>query len=402
MKSTIKLDLRKIIVVLCGIYPLVAEINDYIKKSISIPYIVMICIILLVTIGHKQIPINKKNLFAILAFSIFTVASIFVSGAYSDYQPYYSFPLKMLINLFLFSLFSIAYKGKVLRGKDFYSALNISSWFFICCLIVPRLLNVGSSVYAGNLGYKAFYQAQNEISAVIVILFYFSLYALSIKINNSEKGLLIALLQTILLFICAMLVSTKSALIYCFIGIIYCVIELLLKVRWNYKIYIIVFVSLSCFFMKDQFLSVWEGISYRYNTQLTNNYGNNTLTAIFSSRNAFVSDEWNNLISSDFLFLGFLIGNGFRFAKQVELDPIDMFFSLGVIGVVSLILFLIYIFAKSRQNFQRDKTKLRLIAYICMIFYMSLAGHVIFYTFSGFYFVLMCVFNTSFCEDDIS
>lgn len=402
MKSTIKLDLRKIIVVLCGIYPLIAEINDYIKKSISIPYIVMICIILLVTIGHKRIPINKNNLFAILTFSIFTVVSIFVSGAYSDYQPYYSFPLKMLINLFLFSLFLIAYKGKVLSGKDFYSALNISSWFFICCLIVPKLFNVGSSVYAGNLGYKAFYQAQNEISAVIIILFYFSLYALSIKINNSEKGLFLALSQTILLFICAMLVSTKSVLVYCFIGIIYCVIELLLKVRWKYKIYIIVFISLCWFFMKDQIFSVWEGVSYRYNTQLINNYGNNTLTAIFSSRNAFVSAEWANLISSNFVFLGFLIGNGFRFAKQVELDPIDMFFSLGVIGIVSLVIFLIYIFANSRQNFQRDKTKLRLIAYICMIFYMSLAGHVIFYTFSGFYFVLMCVFNVSFCEDDIS
>lgn len=396
MKTTIKIKLGEIVVILCGLYPLIAEINDYTEKNISVPYVITICLVVFLAIERKKVSIKKNRMLSVLFFCITTAFSIFVGGFISSNQLNYMYAIKLIINLFFALLLIIAYEGKILDGSDYYKALNLSSWVFIFCLIIPKLFNVGSSVYAGAFGYKAFYQAQNEISAVIIILFFYSLYDLSLNIEYFSKKNFFSLLRSGLLLACAMLVSTKSVLILCFIGIVYCIINLLSKSRLKHRFIILIILILMYILFKDNISHTIQGVFERYNLQLTKNYNNNTVSAVFSSRNSYVSEEWKSLITSKFVVLKLLIGNGFRFIRPMEIDPIDMFFWLGMFGFVSLILFLKYIFDKSKKNFKEDKTKLRLVAYICLIFYMSLAGHVIFYSLSGFYFALMCAFDSCF------
>ena len=129
-------------------------------------------------------------------------------------------------------------------------------------------------------------------------------------------------------------------------------------------------------------------------------YEGSAFTTLVSGRTYMLEDAWTEFVSGPGFPFRLLFGNGFCSTVLVEMDFIDIFFYLGLIGVLSLTVFLAYIFIKSIHNFRTDHTIVRLFAYFLIVGFSFLAGHIIFMATSGCYFILICCLNLLYSPED--
>ncbi len=296
------------------------------------------------------------------------------------------FPIKLLFNVMQFVLLLNCHRAGLLTGKGLDTIFNGSTWLMLIVILIPYALGLGNTIYSGGIGYKGFFYSNNELSVVLLILFCYSLYRTVMRLNIAN------LIQLGGITVCVLLLNTKSGMIACALGLVLFVIEYLRKPGAKYKGLLLLLIAVagcvSINFIMDQISSFLERQSYLHDL-----YGGSILDTLVSGRTFFLEEAWADFTSSDHLFLRLLIGNGFCSDSLVEMDFIDLFFYLGLIGLLAVTAGLFYLFIKCVQNCKGDGTIARPFGFLLVVGFSFLAGHTLFMATSGCYFVLMLCYD---------
>lgn len=380
--------LDNLIVAMFAILPVVDSVNGFLVRqtgiSIGSIYKVFLCSFLF-------LPLLKSRKIRTKSFSTLLVAVVYIlfsTGAntflLSESRPRTDFVIKLLFNIFTFVLLLENYHQGVLTKDSFYRMLNFSAWLLPVCYFIPYVLGLGYRVYSGSIGYKAFFIAQNELSLIIIVLFYFCLYKLTLQLRLST------LIQSGLLLLCGLLLNTKSTILACLFGVAVCFLYIMVKMPIQVRLAAVVVLAFAGIAFYDVIVEVCSAMVERFTSLMTKHYEGSVLTAVLSGRDYLLEDAMEELSRNHFLFR-FLFGNGFCSGVLIEMDILDIFFYLGFFGAVAAVFFLGLIYAKSRKNFRSDPSPVRLLSYILVIVFLNITGHVLFMAMSGCYFVVyMC------------
>jgi len=390
------LPFEKFVCLLLTLLPLVDTINGYLVKnnvsSIGIIYKFFICATLfLECIRQKRFKIKYvKTIVYVISYIMMTYITNSILNTYKTVRS--DLLIKFLFNVVLYLLLVQCINNGSLSTKQLYYALDNGAWMFSLCFLIPYIFNIGETTYTGGIGYKGFFYSQNEISLTVIILFYFVLYKLINRLVFRD------VVQLGLLFFCGLLLNTKSSIFTCLFGLGFWGIIVLMKQKGRYKLTVIgIGITGVLIFRKILSKSI-IALMKRYNF-LNNNYGGNTLSTIISGRDYKLNNAISEYTSSHVLFKT-LFGNGFWSGTLVEMDIIDSFFYLGLIGAVAVVWCLIHITIKIKKNVKQDKYPIRFMEILIILVFLFFTGHVLFMATSGCYMVLICCFNEFFTKDN--
>ena len=247
--------------------------------------------------------------------------------------------------------------------------------------VLIGLLGLGYSAYGGNIGNKGYFNAGNELSGVVMILFPFILYTFGLKYGTKNFKYIST---TILLLITVALMGTKTALLVMLFTIP--IIPQLYKKRTNFvKIGNILIISVSIlsiilyhildyYGMMDRWLWIYErgGIEQ----------------IIFSGRDKFWQEEKMDFFNANVYIQLFGLGE----SRTVEMDPFDALLNYGYVGVLLCYSFYIYLLVKS-WKYRNINMIAKLVLYVNILILgaSTFAGHIIF---SGMASWLIALINT--------
>lgn len=388
-----RLTIEQVIVFLFCILPVVDSLNGILitrsLPSVGTVYkLLMLGVIFAVTLrkGCISSPVILSCLCVLVYMAGVIVLNVWLfSGKLINTD----FPIKLIFNVLTLALLLNCVKVGYLTGNSIYTILNVNAWLMIIMILVPYILGLGSTIYSGGVGYKGFFYSNNELSVVLIILFYFSLYRLARKIGITQ------IVQLLGIMVCVLLLNTKSGMAACLAGGALFVVEYLCRRNARFKGLVVLFIILGLYVMKDFILEQVRGFMTRQ-TYLYGLYGGSLLDTIVSGRTFYLEDAWTALKTGPGFLFRFLFGNGFCSETLVEMDFIDIFFYLGTVGVTGLTGFIVYIFVAGVRHFRKDGTLVRPFGYLMVVGFAFLAGHVFFMATSGCYFVLMCCLNITY------
>lgn len=378
-----------IVICLLSALPIVDSVNGMLMytnmPSIGTLYKIFVMGIMLIMIFSNGKGISK--LFGIiLATILYILMSISINYVISDCNIIsMDYPIKLVFNIVLFYALIQNIKNKHISEEAIYKILNNNAYIIVICVIVPYLLGLGYTIYSGNIGYKGFYYSQNELNAVLIILLFFSLYKLYQKIT------ILTIMQVLGIFICILLMSTKSSLIAGMLGFSVFVFEYIKKENARKKMILIGILSVGVVGVSGFVIGKITDMLTRQNS-LHSIYNGSLLATITSGRIYTLEDAWGQFIEGDVYVLNALIGNGFFSKYLVEMDFFDVFFYLGIVGILFVVMFLAYVLLKGKRNLRNDKNIIRRVGFFVIIAFAFLTGHVLFMATSGWYFIIYCVF----------
>lgn len=385
-----------LIVLMFSVLPIVDSVNGILVRqggvSIGSVYKVLLCGILLLPVLRAQ-KLKTKTLGAVLAAVMYVVFSVLVNLLVFDADSLrFDYVIKLIFNILTLALLLEDHRNGTLTAGSFCRMLNNTAWLLPVCYFVPYVLGVGYHVYGGSMGYKAFFIAQNELSLIIIVLFYFCLYKMTVKLR------FLTLVQTGLLLLCGLLLNTKSTIIACLLGTVVCFLYVLFKMPARIRLYALVVLAAACVIFRDTIAEVVASMAERFTSLMNKHYGGSVFTAILSGRNYYAQDAWASLWQEHTLFR-FLFGNGFCSQYLVEMDLVDIFFYLGAFGAVAVVGFLVWVPVRSWRNLCADPAPIRLLSYLLILFFLNITGHVLFMAMSGCYFVVYICFLLTVCPD---
>lgn len=390
-----KFSVKYMIIFLLSILPIIDSINGWLvtngKTSIGTVYkLIIIMMLFLYVYKAKCFEGNSiLRIFLVVGYIAISICfNVLTGGIILSIE----LPIKILFNYMIFELFMMLSKKKKITGNTILGILNINSIIMIICVLIPYIMKTGYKIYAGGLGYKAFFYSQNELTASLIILFYFCLYKVIMKID------IISLIQLGLIFVCVVITNMKSAIAACLVGIICLIVEYIRRKESKYKILFFVMLIVAVYFGANFFI---EQINFSLQRQnaLSTLYKHSVLATLTSGRIFYVQQAWNSLIIGKLFIIKCILGNGFCSNILCEMDFIDMFFYLGIIGVVVLSIFIIKLLKKSILTIKCDNSIIRLVGFIVIIGVSFVAGHIIFMATSGCYFIMFCCFNCLYMEN---
>lgn len=387
-KIRIKLNNCSLIVFAFSILPIIDSFNGcYLDRglfSIGLLYkfILIIAIAMILLINNKM----SQKIFEIwLTVFSYVFFVIFINCMAGEVVQSKEYPIKLLFNISIFLLLIQMKKSDLISGEDFFKMLDVNTNLMIVCLLIPYFLGYGFSIYAGEIGYKGFFYSQNELTVTMIALFCFVLYKIFQNIN------IFSLLQLTGIIVCILLTNSKASMITCVLGVIVLIIGYLFNNRTKCKLALVLILGLSCVLAKNFIIEQYHLFVIRQET-LVNIYNGSIIDIITSGRLFYVAEAWNELKYGGLTFFRFIFGNGFCSRLLCEMDFVDMFFFLGIIGVVLTIIGLVYVLKKIIDNSKNDSSYIRLFSIILLLGYSFCAGHVLFVSTSGCYFVIYCCF----------
>ena len=380
---------ESLIVTMFAILPIVDSVNGFLVQrggfSVASIYKVLLCGILVLSLLRVQ-QVRAKTLGVLLVSVLYIAFSVGVNlFLFSAKDLQTDFVIKLLFNIITLALLLENLNNGTLSGRSVQHMLNFSAWLLPVCYFVPYVLGLGNRVYGGSMGYKAFFIAQNELSLIIIVLFYFCLYKLTQKVRFAT------LVQIGLLLLCGLLLNTKSTILACLLGTGVCFLYIMVKMSLQIRLAGVIILIAGYLAFRDVIIEVCTAMIGRFTTLMTKHYAGSVFTAILSGRDYLLEKAWTALTEEHFLFR-FLFGNGFCSNILVEMDILDIFFYLGFFGAVVTVFFLVMVYVKSRKNFKTDPAPIRWLSYLVIVFFLSITGHVLFMAMSGCYFVLYLSF----------
>ena len=387
MKKRIDLTIENIVILLFSVLPVVDSLNGLLigwnLPSIGVAYKVGVLGLLCWYVFRDKV-FNREILLAAAVAAGYLCVSVAVNLLIGGKLHTPGHPIKLGFNILTFSALSCLWKGKKISGRSIYRILSNNAWLMIVMILVPYILGLGNTIYHGGLGYKAFFYSNNELTVALLILFFFCLYRIARKIN------LWNLLQFGGITVCMLLLSTKSAIAACVLGVGAFGLEYFLRKDAKYRKYLLiaagVVLLLGHRFLINQVTEFWQRQS-----SLFKQYDGDILATFLSGRNYFLEEAWKEFTQGH-TFLHLLIGNGFCSEHLVEMDFVDVFFYLGILGVGGMIAFFLWFFFRNLRHCRNDGTWMRPFGFLVVMAFSFLAGHTLFMATSGCYFVLMCCF----------
>lgn len=387
MRVKSRIGIESAIVILFIILPFIDMLNGMFRGlPIGTVYKLFLCLVLFMSIMIRGNVVHKKTVLILFSFILYLCFSIGINIVIFEGNIItMDYPIKLLFNIILFLLLLENCDRKYIAGNDLYRILDGSSWIMIACYLIPYVLGVGNNVYVGELGYKGFFIAQNELNLIVVVMTFF----LAFKLTNifSIKDVI----KLGLLILCGMLLNTKTTIIACLIALIIWLITILKKSNFKVKMGTIVLVCFGGYLLNERILNSVSGAMMRYKVLQNKYYSGSVLTSVLSGRDYFVKDAWSYLNEKGSVFR-FIFGNGFCSNILIEMDIFDMFFYLGLIGAIGSVLFLIWILKRSLKNCKNDRNIIRPLSFVVVCALLILAGHVLFMSMSGYFFVIYCCF----------
>ncbi len=385
---------QNLIIFLLSILPVIDSINGYLtyegKITIGTVYKLFIVIVLFFSLLQSG-QISTKKFAKLLAFILFIFISV-ILNIFMDTKANIKTDciVKLIFNVLMFIFLYENIRCRIINNLALYRIFNYNTVLMIVCIAVPYFLNIGYSSYIGELGFKGFYYSLNELNAVQIILFYFCLYKLLYQTTWKS------FLQTVGIFFCVLLTNTKSSMIACVLGLI---LWFICYFKRNKNIYVFISIIIVALllggFALSQFSAFMQRQEFLYNT-----YGGDIIATLTSGRIYYLSNAWGNLISGNGSFIQLILGNGFSTYHLIEMDLLDMFFFLGIIGVIVLLVFVNWLLRRSKINFKKDKSALRKFEFYIILAFSFFTGHIIFMAMAGSYFVMLCCFNLTFSIKD--
>ncbi|MDD6678369.1 MAG: O-antigen ligase family protein [Firmicutes bacterium] len=378
-----------IVVLLFALLPIVDSVNGVMVRSgfgsVGILYKAMIALFLFTYLAVHG-ALKRKGLGCVLLAVLYILFSYGVNhriGEVSQVQT--GAMVKVIFNIVLFALLMRSVSCGLISGDTIFQILDTTAWVFAAAFLIPYVLGVGYGVYAGGIGYKAFFYSQNEISFAIIVLFYTVLYKVSLKME------ILSVIQLLLMLLCGVLINTKSCVFGCLAGMGVWILHILWKEKLRYKIMVTAAAALGTAVLWKKLAKAIGNIIVRFNA-LDKKYGSSLLTTILSARNVKAEKAYTELIDSRFPVFKTLFGNGFHTGYSVEMDLVDAFFYLGILGAIAVVFFWVILAVKSSGNLRRDGVSVRLFGLLVALFFSFCTGHVIFMATSGCYFALFCCF----------
>ncbi len=291
--------------------------------------------------------------------------------------------LIIIISFFYFKDFLSDIKNKfgiILKWMKF-------SFWVVALNLLIKIIGLGYPMYeTGNIGTRGYFIAGNEISALLIVLSAFIGYYYLVVLKNSR----IFVFYGVLSFILGLLISSKTGML----GIVLVYGAMLLS-NYDYSkaiskgllikaiggtvsvfCLIVLFVLNSS--ILDRYIAFWGKLDF--------------MTFMLSSRNLYL-EEILIIINENYSSVDYLIGVGptkyYELAtKFVEIDFIDIFFSYGVIGVLSLVYFYWRIL-KEAITIKRDNRSEFVTLSIVLLFFLLilsfLSGHILNSGIAGIY-----------------
>lgn len=336
---------------------------------------------------------EKINLKCTMSFIIYFLLSILYNKLLTDNR----------LSVEIANIFQIFYLPFLIMFFNNYSNKYVNDKFilklyfiYLNLIIIPYLLGIGYSVsefYEEKIGYLGLFYGGNEISAILIGLLPTSINAL---IKNKNK--IINIVFIVELLVCTILVGTKTLMLGVIIVILYFSIKYLknnfnsfskLKKRLTIIVPVIFFIV---FIVVLPYTPMYKNIvtaAKFFNVDFSNlfsMYGLNKI--VFSGRLGFLEKINDIFINSSILSIFMGIGKTTLInTKLIEIDIFDIFYSIGIIGFVIWILYMIKGMKNSKLNGIYKFT------FILLIIISIFAGHILTSTNVSIYLALMIILN---------
>lgn len=336
---------------------------------------------------------EKINLKCTMSFIIYFLLSILYNKLLTDNR----------LSVEIANIFQIFYLPFLIMFFNNYSNKYVNDKFilklyfiYLNLIIIPYLLGIGYSVsefYEEKIGYLGLFYGGNEISAILIGLLPTSINAL---IKNKNK--IINIVFIVELLACTILVGTKTLMLGVIIVILYFSIKYLknnfnsfskLKKRLTIIVPVIFFIV---FIVVLPYTPMYKNIvtaAKFFNVDFSNlfsMYGLNKI--VFSGRLGFLEKINDTFINSSILSIFMGIGKTTLInTKLIEIDIFDIFYSIGIIGFVIWILYMIKGMKNSKLNGIYKFT------FILLIIISIFAGHILTSTNVSIYLALMIILN---------
>lgn len=386
MKLKFKLRKDTWIIYMFSILPLVDSLNSiFISASIGKIYKAFLFFMLIYFILIDNSKIKAKHIINVCFLCAYIMLSILSNILMGGELINLDYPVKLFFNILLFSLFSICIDNKIIDGETIYKIFENLIVIFLICFLIPYLLGKGNTVYGDSIGYKAYFFSQNELGIMVSTMIFFQYY----KLKNKFK--ITSAIIMLLLLLSGILLNTKSALIVCVIVVLLWLFEVIIDSNVQIKIASAFGIILSVAILRNYMINAISRVIYRFKILTNNHYSGSILAGILSGRNYFITNAIKELKEGNTLFKIFF-GNGFCSNNLIEMDLFDIFFYLGIFGLLLSMIFLKKIYKKSYFLSKSDKSFFRPLSFIIIVINLSLSGHVLFMAMSGCYFILYCFF----------
>lgn len=330
---------------------------------------------------------NNKNRLIIYLFLIYLIIELIYTYSYLRTSIFTEF--KNVIVIFylpIMILFFSIYKNEKINNK----LILITNFIYLFLIVILFLFGLGFNTYSGEDGKSAFlgfFFDGNELSALLILLLPLSIVYM---LKNKEYLYLVSYLFLYVLSI--IIVGTKVLLLGTFVVFLYFFIKKLIKVekkkRFILIIGILIFIGLSLSLLP--FTPVYKNliISMDY-------YGVKSVfdlfkpkfidNIIFSNRIAFAIEVFKTF-SSNIIFIIFGIGKDMLITiKDVEIDIMDILYSIGVLG------FVIYIFTYGKSVFKLNS--IYKFTFILLFIISLFSGHILIKPMVATFMALLFNFN---------
>lgn len=345
--------------------------------SPAVPYRMFLMILMTLSIGMKSQQNIKSQVNFLFLLYLYTVI-LFCSFNYLfGYNVVFTDSVSMLLRIILAPImylyiketYSTCYDGK----KYIENIINVNLLVF-CINMILGLIGFGVNTYTdrGGVGIKGFIHDGNAFSGVIFCMFvyYFA---------TREKKKKIILFFIIIGLLLGTKVSSLSILLYLiFFNIV--------NKRKRDILIIIFFISLFFYilYINGVFDYQIERIQWLYTL-----FEGNMVSVILSGRNIDLVHHYMYYMEN-FSLQQFLFGYGYLSnMKIIELDFFDTLFSYGILFLIPILSFYIYIIIKNRHN------KMLYIFNIIYFLISLTSGHIWYNTSSALFFGIInsCLVN---------
>lgn len=382
----LKLDSISILIFLYSCMPIVDSLNGYIllqlNRSFSLgqAYRFVLLALLFGIAFTKGVSLKRISLHIelIIVFAILSCFHILLYGKFGGEMAYLF--QWMFIPLLLLGFIELKETGMI-DQKTIAQVLDAYSWIVPATIFVPYILGIGFNTYAGDIGYKGFYYANNGVSFISSVLIIYSLCKLFVNLSFS------GVVNSLLLFATCLMLGTKASAVAIIVALVF---VLILSFKKNVlrglltTLLMVVVIIITYIFFERYISEKIMGLINRYNYMQTI-YSKTFMDQVTSGRIIKINGLFQSMKTSSVYPWGYIWGMGDS-GMVAEMDFLDLFFGYGIIGFMSLGIYIYKLF-----NVIHNRFSIYSLLLAFAVLYSAIVGHVFNNSMSSMVFVLILV-----------
>lgn len=382
--------LKSAILAMLSLLPIIDSINGIAVRTfgngISYIYKMLILVILLRIIVQRKNERKKldRECAVILLAVVYVIFSVLMNFMMvGELSRDVMFAIKLIYNLITFGGIYHLVTAKYLSRENLYQLIENNTILFIIVIYLPKIFGLGYYQYAGEIGYKGFYYSNNEFNTILTILFLFQVVT-SLQYYKKEKMLKVLALTGILL-----MQGSKSSVATLAIAIVMAAIYIIKKYK-HQRNEAIMYISTILVIGITMVIGASGGF-LRRQLSLFSTYAGSVISLITSGRDKYVIEVLEGMAGQSYLGMKLFIGNGFNLTILTEMDYVDLFFGLGLLGLL-IALVMTY---KLLIGVYKRCVFAEFIFILTIVINSFFAGHILFMSTSSPYWIIVFIYYYS-------